>query len=304
MTPHRPFLGIAYKVGSTFLFGCMGACVKALADVPTGQVMFFRSFLAFVPVAIAAAALPQGFAVLRTRRPWLHLRRSATGTAGLFFNFVAIQSLPLADATAIWFASPLFTVMLAALLLGETVRLWRWSAVLVGLCGVALALSPHLGAGADGPAALGAASALTSALLSAFVMIFIRGMSATEHPTTIVFYFMLTATLLSLASVPFGWIWPTPAQWALLAGSGLLGGAAQLLMTNAFRHAPASTVAPFEYASLIWAFLIGFLLFDEFPAPAAFAGSGVVIASGLFILWREHRLGRGRAAETPEGKAL
>lgn len=304
--PQRILSGIGLKVVSTFLFGAMGACIKGLGPAfPTGEIVFFRSALALVPVVIAVMAAPAGFSALVTRRPLSHAGRSLTGAGAMFSNFAAIQLLAYADATAIWFASPLFLVALAALLLGEVVRIWRWSAVIVGFLGVAIAVSPHADPAAWGTdEAMGAGFALTGALLAAFAMIFIRTMAGTENPNAIVFWFSVSCTILSLATIPFGWVWPEGWEWALLVGAGLLGGLAQMALTNAFRLAPASVVAPFEYAAMLWALAFGYTLFDETPHPVTLMGAGVIIASGLFILWRERQIHRGRTAEAQEGKPL
>jgi drug/metabolite transporter (DMT)-like permease len=189
-------------------------------------------------------------------------------------------------------------VALAAVLLGETVRLHRWSAVAIGFVGVVIMVSPHLGQGfAQDAAAIGIGLAVANALLVAFTMIFIRMMTGTESALAITFYFQLTCTIVSLLTLPFAWANPTFEQLVLLVSLGVLGGIGQLCMTNGYRFAQASTLANFDYAAMIWAILFGWLFFAELPAGAVYVGAAIVIASGLFIAWRERQLGLRRAAE-------
>lgn len=295
----HPLLGIALKVAATFAFTLMAAIARHLGEtIPVGQMVFFRSAFAFVPILVFMALAGQGIAALATTRPLLHARRAATGVLAMFTYFAALTYLPLADVTAISFASPLIVVALAAVFLGETVRLYRWSAVAIGFVGVLIMVSPHLGEGFDrGAAGVGIALAVVNAFLVAFTMIFIRMMSGSESALAITFYFQLTCTIVSLMTLPFAWAAPTIEQLALLVTLGILGGIGQLFMTNGYRFAQASTLANFDYAAMIWAILFGWLFFGELPVVAVYVGAAIVIASGLFIAWRERQLGLKRAAE-------
>jgi drug/metabolite transporter (DMT)-like permease len=288
----RPLLGIGLKVTATFAFTLMAAIARHLGEtIPVGQIVFFRSAFAFVPIAIFMAVAGYGLSSLATKNPLAHARRAFTGIFAMFTYFGALTYLPIADVTAIGFASPLAVVALAALMLGERVHLYRWSAVAIGFVGVLIMISPHLGDGAGETSAIGIALAITNAGLVAFTMIFIRMMSGTESALAIAFYFQLTCSIASLLTLPFAWATPTVEQFWLLVMLGILGGIGQLFMTNSYRFAQASTLANFEYAAMIWAIFFGWLFFSELPAAAVYFGAAIVIASGLFIVWRERQLG-------------
>ena len=299
----NPGRGIALKVASTFLFTLMLVCVKAVADrVPPGQIVFARSFFALVPI-IAMLAWQGQFAVaLRTKRPWVHASRGLVGVLSMGLNFAALGYLPLPEAMAIGYAAPLMIVVLAALLLGERVRLFRWTAVAVGFVGVVVILWPRftiLRSGGIGDAAmLGAALALASAFFSAFAAIYVRKLTRTESTGAIVFYFSLNASLLALAvSLPFGWVAPDLSTAGLLVLMGLLGGVGQIMMTTAYRDADAGTIASFEYVSMLWGVAFGYLLFREVPTGSVLSGGAIVVAAGIFIIFRERRLGLERARQ-------
>ena len=298
-TSTRPLFGIGLKIAATLAFTLMAAIARYLGDhIPVGQLVFFRSAFAFLPIAAVMIFSGHSIAMLATKRPLLHLRRSFTGVLAMFTYFGALTYLPLADVTAISFASPLMVVALAALLIGETVRLYRWSAVGIGFVGVLIMVSPHLGEGfSQGSAGIGLGLAVANALFVAFTMIFIRMMAGIEPALTIAFYFQLTCTLVSLATLPFAWVTPSAGEFLLLVLLGILGGLGQLFMTNSYRFAQASTLANFDYAAMIWAILFGWFFFAELPASAVYAGAAIVIASGTFIAWRERQLGLQRARE-------
>lgn len=304
----RPLLGIGLKIAATFVFMMMAAIGRQLGDTyPVGQIVFFRSLFAFLPIAALMWIAGRGLSTLATQKPLSHLRRAFTGVCAMFTYFGSLTYLPLADVTAISFASPLIVVALAAVVLGEAVRLYRWSAVGVGFVGVVIMISPHLtsigaaGVGAAGASTIGLALAVANAVLVACTMIFIRMMSSTESALAIAFYFQLAATIASLATLPFAWVTPGTGDLALLVLLGVLGGLGQLLMTNGYRFAQASTLASFDYVAMLWAILFGWLFFAELPVPAVYAGAAIVMASGIFIAWRERALGIERDRERAIG---
>jgi drug/metabolite transporter (DMT)-like permease len=295
----NPGRGIALKIASTFVFTLMLVCVKAVADrVPQGEIVFARSFFALIPIVAMLAWQGQLPSALRTSRPWLHVSRGTVGLLSMALNFTALAFLPLPEAMMIGYAAPLMIVVLAALVLGETVRIFRWTAVAVGFVGIVVILWPRLtlirGGTLEDAALVGAALALLSAFFSAFAAIFIRRMTQTETTGAIVLYFALWASVLSLASIPFGWIVPSPGDAVLLVLTGLLGGVGQILMTSAYRDAGAATIASFEYVSMLWGIAFGYLLFDEVPTSSVLLGGAIVIAAGIFIIFRERRLGLQR----------
>jgi drug/metabolite transporter (DMT)-like permease len=295
------FRGIAQKVFSTLFFTIMAICIKAASErVPAGEAVFFRSFFA-LPVILAwlvwTRELGSGF---KTRHPMGHVWRGLIGTMAMALNFAALGLLPLPEATTLFYTAPLFIVVLAAVFLGEEVRIFRISAIFAGLAGVGVVLAPRLSimeAGtATSLATIGAFLALLGAVCAAVAQVLVRSLVSTEKTGTIVMYFTITSATVSLATLPFGWVVPTDGEAALLVGSGLFGGVGQILLTTAYRNAPVSVVAPFEYVSMVFALTFGYLLFDEVPTLPMLIGAALIVASGLFIIWREHRLGIARAA--------
>lgn len=304
----RPMRGIAYKIGSVLIFIVMSSLIKVVSDeVPAGQAVFFRSFFAIPVILVWLAMRGELRTGLKAESPLGHVWRGVAGTMAMGLGFAALAYLPLPEVTALNYAGPLLTVIFAAMFLGEEVRAFRLSAVALGLVGVLIVLWPRLtlGTEANPLATLGAVLALTGAIFSALAQVFVRKMVMVEKTSAIVFYFSLTSTLMSLVTIPFGWIWPTPMQAAMLVGAGILGGVAQILLTSSYREADASVVAPFDYASMIFALGIGYFIFAEVPTLTMLGGAAIVVLAGCLIIWREHRLGleraRQRKAMTPQG---
>jgi len=300
---------ILLKLVSTLLFAVMGALVRWLGDsVPLGQVVFFRSAFAILPVVLIYALRRELAAAVRTKRPFGHFGRGLIGAAGMFFSFAALARLPLADVTAISFAAPLITVAMAAVLLKERVGIYRWSAVAVGLVGVIVMLAPRLSigelSGMTAAATIGALCAAGSAVTNAGSVIQTRRLTDTETTSSIVFYFSFFCALAGLLSLPFGWIAPSPLQLAALIMVGVIGGVSHLLLTESYRYAPASVVAPFDYTAMLWAFLLGYALFGELPDVFIVIGAAIVVGAGLFVIWRERQLGLERAQEKAAGSPI
>jgi drug/metabolite transporter (DMT)-like permease len=300
----NPLLGISLKLVSALSFTLMSTTIKHVGqEFPTGQIVFFRSFFALVPLILWLSLRGEFPAAVRTRNVVGHLRRGLIGSGGMFFGFTALGLLPLTDAIAIGYAAPLITVVLASIFLKETVRLYRWSAVAIGLAGVLIMLAPHLGQGSAnlsaGTQATGALFALLGATCAAGATIEVRRLLESETTGAIVFYFSILTTLFGLATIMLGWRQPSWTEAGLLAMAGILGGIGQILMTQSFRYADASLIAPFEYATMIFAVVLGILVFDQWPTLAVLLGGSIVAASGVFVVWRERQLGlaRQRAAE-------
>jgi drug/metabolite transporter (DMT)-like permease len=220
-------------------------------------------------------------------------------------GFAGLGYLPLPEVTAISYASPLLVVIFAAMFLGEQVRAFRIGAVVLGLTGVLIVLSPRLSIGADAAPSptetLGVMVVLFGALCAALAQVFVRKLIHTETTATIVFYFSVTSVVLSLITLPFGWVMPTPMEAALLVAAGVLGGVGQILLTASYREADASLIAPFEYASMLFALGIGYFIFDEVPTLTMLGGAALVVTAGILIIWREHKLGLERAKGPPVG---
>ena len=288
----RPLAGIALRLLTALLLALMFALVKlaSMRGVHVVESLFYRQIGSAV-CAIGLVAAGPGFASLRTRRIGAHVGRMALGVTAMALNFLAMILLPLAEATAIGFSVPIFSIVLAAVVLGEPTGRWRWGAVAAGFAGVLLIVQPGSG---EVPLA-GASVALVAALLTAAVTIVIRRLGATERATTTVFWFAVSSLVpLGLLMLAFGGAHDT-ATWAILGVMALAGGLAQLTLTSALRLAPVALVMPMDYTSLLWATLLGAWLFSELPTPWTWVGAPVIILSGLVIVWREHRLAR-RAA--------
>ena len=303
MTPLR---GIALKIISVILFVIMSSLIKAADSVPTGEAVFFRSFFA-LPVIIGWLLWRGDMATgLRAKKPSLHVLRGMIGVSAMGFNFAALTLLPLPEVTALGYAAPLLTVIFGAILLGEQVRLFRLSAVAMGIFGVGLVMWPLLTVSEmNDTVLLGIGFVMASAVLRALVQIHIRRMVQTEQTSAIVFYFTMTSTVLSMLTIPFGWVMPSGPETLMLIAAGLIGGVAQICITSAYRGAEAGLLAPFDYASILFAILIGYVVFAEVPTALMLLGSAVVISSGVAIILRERYLGlqrnRARPNMTPQG---
>jgi drug/metabolite transporter (DMT)-like permease len=274
--------GIFFMLLAAFLFSCMDALVK-LATVrhPTGQIVFFRNVVALLPLYFFVRQAG-GLAILRTQRLGQHILRSLAGIASMVLGFLAFAYMPLADAVAIGLSGPIFLTALSVPLLGEHVGWRRWGAVFVGFIGILVITRP--GSGVFGLAAL---LPLGGALFYAFAMVQIRKLSSSEPAANIVFYFTISAIVLSAVSLPWQWVAPTPLSLVYLVGIGLVGGFAQMAMTHAFRLAPVAVVAPFDYTALVFATGFGYAIWGQIPDRFVWAGAAIVIASGLYILHRE-----------------
>ena len=284
--PDRPLAAIGIRVVATLLLTTMFAIAKVAQSygVNVIEIVFYRQAIAILPVL--ALVIPSvGLASLKTRRPWLHASRTAVGTTGMILNFITISLLPLAETQALWFTTPLFATILSAIILRETVGVHRWSAVALGFIGVLIVVQPQTGH----LPVVGATTGLTSALLTAFVTILLRQLGRTEPALTTVFWFF------TMSAIPLAIVMPwfaqshPPVVWILLAAMGIVGGLGQVALTLSLQYAPVSTVAPVDYASLIWSTLFGIWLFAEVPTAWTWIGAPIIVASGLYIVWRERK---------------
>ena len=285
-------LGIALRVGAATCFAGMAAAIKlgSEAGVSLPEIAFYR-FAFGLPPLLIWIALTRNAGVWRTQRPLAHLTRGTIGLVTMILSFAALTYLPLAEAATIGFAAPLFSVALSAMILGEPVGRHRWGAVALGFAGVLIVMRPidsHL------PAA-GLTLALLGALGTAAVTITLRQIGRTEATPTIVLWFTCFSMAVTGLLLPFYGQMHDGPTWAILLALGTFGGLGQLFLTSALRFAPVSVVVPFDYSQLIWAVLLGWALFDTHPATSTWAGAALIVASGLYTLFREHKLGRERA---------
>lgn len=297
----NPLRGILLKVLSVVVFVMMQTCIKAAGpDIPAGQITFYRSAFALVPIMAYLAFRRELFRSFYTSSPLGHLKRGTFGILAMAFGFYGLVHLPMPDAIAIGYSMPLIAVIFAALILKETVRLYRWSAVAVGMVGVIIISWPKLtlfnSAGAGSEQAMGAVAVLVSAVMGGFAMIQVRQLVRTEKTATIVLYFSITAAVFSLVSLPFGWAPLTGFERLCLIASGFFGGLGQILLTESYRQADVSTVAPFEYTSIILGIAIAYTLFNDIPTVSTLVGTAITVSAGIFIIYREHQLGLERKA--------
>lgn len=286
----RVMLGIAMRLLAVLLLATLSALIK-LAEARGAklvEIMFWRQGAA-IPVVLGYMAITdRGFGAIRSNALRGQVMRAGFGVTGMAFNFGAVLLLPLAEATTLAFTVPIFATILGALVLREPTGWHRWGAVLAGFVGVLIVTQPGSG---HLPLA-GTAIGLTSAVFVAIVAIQLRQIGKVDRPVTTVFWFS------TLSMVPLGLLYPFFAQahdWgtiAILAAMGLVGGLGQIAFTAALKHAPVAAVMPMDYSSLIWATLYGWLLFDMLPTPWTWVGAPVIIASGLYIVWRERRVAR------------
>ena len=297
----QPLKGVTFKIMAVIFGIAMASIVKTVSGtIPAGEIVFFRSFFA-APIIVGwlffRGDLKSG---LKTDNPMGHIWRGLIGTAAMALYFAGLKFLPLPEATAIGYTAPILVVIFAAMFLGETVGIYRLSAVVIGLIGVAIILGPKLTmqtANENPTEMLGVMVALGGAVCASLVQIYLRKLTQTESTASIVFRFSLTASVLSLFTLYWGWVIPTPRELFLLVSAGIIGGGTQIFLTSSYRYADASLVAPFEYTSMLLAIAVGYMVFDELPSQSTVIGACVIIAAGVLIIYRERKLGIERTKQ-------
>ena len=287
--------GAMWVILAAFLLTAMGAMVKEMArDIHSFQIVFFRCL--FGALTLAPFIMRAGMGALKTGRPFLLLARTLVGTLGMFCVFYSFQHMPLAEAVAIIFSRPLFAVALAIPFLGEVVGWRRAIAAVVGFSGVLIIVRP--GTAAFDPVAL---VALLGAFTAGAIAIIIKQLSRTESTTTIVVWFAITGSIVSLVPALTVWVWPTPEQWAWLVGIGVVGIAGQAALTRGFGTGETSFVTPFDYSRLVFATIFGIALFAEVPDFWKAVGALIIVGSGYYIARREMIASRARARAKAAG---
>jgi drug/metabolite transporter (DMT)-like permease len=285
----RRLFAILLRLFAAVALTAMFAIVKLAAahGVTLFESLFYRQALA-LPLVLGVIAAGPGLGSVKTRRPWAHGWRTVLGMTGMALNFLTYLLLPLAEATVLLFTVPIFATILSALVLKEPVGWHRWSAVMLGFIGVLIVVRP----GGGGLVPHGVAVGLLAAVVVSGVSITLRQIGRTESASTTVFWFTM------LSAVPFGLAMPflgkphDATTFGLLLALGLFGGLAQLALTASLRLAPVSVVLPMDYSSLVWSALIGWLVFATVPSPHLWLGAPLIIASGLYIVYREQKLHR------------
>ena len=295
--PAGPMRGIVLKIVSVGIFLAMQTLIKlAGSGVNPGQITFYRSAFGLVPIMAYLLWRGELRAAFVTESPFGHFKRGFIGVLSMGCGFYGLTVLPLPEWIAIGYAMPLFSVLFAFLLLGEPVRIYRFTAVGLGFVGVLitswskLTLFRSMGLGSG--EAMGALVVLLSAAGAALAMIQIRILVRSEKTTTIVLYFSMTSALLSLLTLPFGWSFLDLRQTILLILAGFAGGVAQIFLTESYRHADVSTIAPFEYSSILLGILVSYLVFADVPDGMMLVGTAITVSAGIYIIHRERKLQR------------
>lgn len=281
-------LGMSAAMGAFFMFTVMNMFAKLLsANHSVIEIAFYRNLIASMPFLIMVFAFGRREILVLRSKPALVGIRAILGTISLVTTFAAFSLMPMADTTALLFTSSLFIPVLGVIFLKESVGPYRWAAVAMGFIGVVIMAHPS-----GEVYTLGILVAISAALMHAALQIILRYLGRYESPETISFYFFIIGTFLTALPLPFIAVRPTMAEVPLLLGVGLSGAAAQWLLSIAFRNARAAIVTVFNYSGIVWATLIGWMIWNEWPMPTVIAGAAVVIASNILMIWRESRLGR------------
>jgi drug/metabolite transporter (DMT)-like permease len=285
--PERRLLGIAMRAASATTFAAMSALLKGASTrgVSTAEMIFYRNAWALIVVA-AWVSFGPGWSAVKTRAPMAHVTRSTIGLISMLLTFGAIALLPLGEATTLTYAAPILATLLSGLVLRERIGPRRWAAVAVGFLGVVLVARPG-----DGVTMIGLAVGIAAAFGQSAVMITVRQISRTEQTAAIVFWFTIFTTIAGALMLPFVGHAHDFITYAMLAGAGLLGGAAQLSMTASLRFAPVSVVVPLDYLQIVWGILIGWLVFLTPATPLMLAGATLITISGIYTAYRERQRG-------------
>lgn len=286
---HRPRLALTLRIVSALLIATMFMLGKLAGQhgVALPEIMFWRQ-VTTLPLLFGWLALRGEVSRLKTRRPGSHLLRAAMGMTGMACNFGAVLLLHLSESTTLNFTGPLFAVILTGLVLREKVGPWRWTAVAFGFLGVILIAQP----GRSPLPPFGAAVGLMAALFNAVISFQIRDLGRTEEPISVVFWFAVFGATIMAPVLPFVRTEHDLTTWALLLSIGVAGTVGQLFMTAALRYGAVASVIVMDYTQLLWATIFGWLIWNELPAPTIWLGAPLIVAAGLVIAWREHRLSR------------
>jgi drug/metabolite transporter (DMT)-like permease len=262
----------------------MYVCVKTVSeDVPLGEIVFFRSFFALLPLVIflwVRYEFPHGLA---TKRPFDHFLRASFGALALFGSFAAIARLNVAEAILIAQLSPMLMALAAVFLLSERLTIWRAGGLALGFVGVIGLVWPELESGGTNRVRLiGYGIGLAAAALSALALIMVRSLNRTESPGAIALYFVLVSMIGAMFTIPFGWIMPDVQTLLYLIGAGLFGGFGHIAMTLAFRYAEASRLAPFEYLGLLWVVFADLVIF-KLPLSSSFLFAAPLVLAGAAL---------------------
>jgi drug/metabolite transporter (DMT)-like permease len=284
----RIALGMAAAAACFFMLNTMSMFAKLLSPTHSAiEIAFYRNVIALAPFAAWVFILGRRDLLKIHSRPDAIVYRSVIGTASLIVTFQALSYLPVADAQALFFTSSLFAPVMGFLFLSERVGPYRWGAVLIGFLGILVMVRPS---GAVNAA--GVAFALSAALMHASLGTLLRVLGRTERPETVTFYFLVIGSAMTGLAMPFAATMPRIEEAPLLLGVGLSGALAQILLSAAYKYAPVALVTVFNYSGMVWAAAYGWFIWGDWPAAPVWIGSGVIVTSSLFIVWRENRAAR------------
>jgi drug/metabolite transporter (DMT)-like permease len=283
---------MAAAAGAMLMFTIMNALAKYLAVRHSViEIAFWRNLIGCLPFLSLVFVFGRRDILRIKSKPRVLVGRALLGVFSLTATFSAYSLMPMAETATLLFTASLWAPVLGVLLLGEHVGRYRWTAVVIGFVGVAIMANPQ-----GDVNALGLALALGAALMQAVMGIMLRHLGGWESPETISLYFFLIGLSVTALAMPFVAVAPTWPEAPLLVAVGLAGAAAQWLLSVAYRHTPAAVVAVFNYTNLVWATLLGWLVWNEWPAPVVLIGATIVIGANLLIIWRETRLARASIA--------
>jgi drug/metabolite transporter (DMT)-like permease len=284
--------GIGLMLVAIFLFSFGDAAGKLIvATYSVGQLMLLRSSVSLLLLAPMIWRRRAGFRSIE--RPWLQLLRVVLSTVDISAFFLAVSYLPLADVITYYLAAPIFVTALSAIVLQERVGWRRWSAILIGFCGVLIALQPSVQT-VTWPAMI----ALAGSTAFAVLMLVTRLLRATEDIVLASTQFAGSLVLGALLA-PLGWVAPSWGSLGLFALSGAVSVCALLCVNRSLKLAPASVVTPYQYSMIVWAVMFGYAVFGDVPSSATILGVSIIIGAGLYIFLRERRLGRGEIVVSP-----
>lgn len=283
--------GICLRIISVGCFAIMAALLKLASGhgVVAPEMLFYRAIFA-LPVVLVWVLARGGASTLITRRPWAHTGRCMLGIMSILCAFQALIMLPLADATTLSFTAPMFATIFSGVILGERIGLHRWLAISTGLVGVIIVMQP--GRAAPDVPWEGMAVAILAALGTAGVVTTVRQLRHTEHVAAIVFWFFASSAVVGGFLLPFFGRDHNVQTILILAGAGAAAGLMQISMTASLHKAPISVLSPFDYLQIVGALALGWLIFSEAPTFSTLAGAALIVAGGLYMVWREYLLGR------------
>ncbi len=284
----RIALGMAAAAGSFFMLNTMGVFAKLLSPhYSVIEIAFYRNAIAAVPFAVWIFLLGRRDLLKIHSRADAIIYRSVIGTLSLIATFQALSALPMADAQALFFTSSLFLPVMGYVFLRESAGPYRWGAVLTGFLGMLAMVRPSGEVNVTG-----VSFALSAALMHASIGTLLRVLGRTERPETVTFYFLVIGAAMTGAAMPFAGTVPQMNDVPLFLGAGISGAFAQILLSAAYKYAPVALVTVFNYTGIIWATAYGWFIWGDWPAPPVWVGAGIIVASSLFIIWRENRMAK------------